>query len=258
MGSMPIKIFLFVFVVAVVIGRPGTTLAYEPDECIACHNLQSTESRLKIDVKAFSGSAHADNAGCMDCHSQVENESHTRKKGSGTVDCTACHDQQNRHGLTGLEKTRPDCYNCHTKHDILPKDDPRASIHPNKMTVTCASCHPAQSGGADYLSFLPSIKIKTHPKADLSGDYSIENCLGCHQGQAVHGEKELINEATCQRCHLDAQGKNPMLGFMHPKAGPTRQAGVFAVAIVYQFVMLFFVVGAIFMFIRKFTGTKRG
>jgi hypothetical protein len=48
-----------------------------------------------------------------------------------------------------------------------------------------------------------------------------------------------------------------MLGFIHPEADPVRQIGVFASAIIYQIVIVIFLVGGIFFFIRKFSGVLR-
>jgi len=33
------------------------------------------------------------------------------------------------------------CGDCHTKHNILPKDDPRSSIHPANLEANCGRCH---------------------------------------------------------------------------------------------------------------------
>ena len=33
------------------------------------------------------------------------------------------------------------CGDCHTKHNILPKEDPRSSIHPDNLEANCGRCH---------------------------------------------------------------------------------------------------------------------
>ena len=33
------------------------------------------------------------------------------------------------------------CGDCHTKHNILPKEDPRSSIHPDNLEKNCGRCH---------------------------------------------------------------------------------------------------------------------
>jgi hypothetical protein len=229
--------------------------AFEMEACTECHQSGSTESRLTIDPAQFDMSIHADNATCVDCHSMVEDESHMETPGSGAVDCSQCHEQENLHGLGGDQGNRPQCSDCHTRHAIQAVDDPAASVHPTRLTATCGQCHPAQSGYRDYLSGLPAIKIKTHPKGDLSTDYKEDNCIGCHQGRGAHGEADPISEDRCYVCHMTMAGEKALLGFIHPKADAGDQPGVFVVAILYQIVVFAFVVGGVIFFVRKFSGT---
>ena len=247
---------LFLFFMGLVLGRPDTVLTYENDECITCHSLQSIKSRLHIDMELFNRSVHAGVSDCVDCHNRLKIENNICIDGSGSVDCNECHDQQNRHGIGGTSENRPECYHCHTRHNILSKDNPMATIHQERLPETCANCHPTQTGQSSYLSWLPSIKLSTHPKADLSGDYSKSNCLECHQGKATHGGEELIREATCYLCHFDVEGQKAIMGFIHPRADLDRQPGVFAVAIIYQIFIILLIVGGIVFFIRKFSGLK--
>lgn len=228
--------------------------AYTVEMCIDCHQSGSAKSRLTIDTVQFTASIHAGNATCVDCHDRVADESHMEKPGSGAVDCSPCHEQKNVHGLDGERGCRPRCFNCHTRHDIRAVTDPASSVHPARLTATCGRCHPAQSGHTDFLSRLASIKIKTHPKGDLGMDYGENNCIGCHQGKGAHGEADPISDAACYRCHLTTDGQKALLGIIHPKADAGEQPGVFAVAILYQLVMLACIVGGVIFFIQKFSG----
>ena len=234
-----------------------TEMAYDSAACIDCHDQNGGQSDLTIDVTAFESSVHGGTAECTDCHSQIMDETHTTTPGAGAVDCAACHDVQNRHGQGGTRENRPRCYHCHTRHRILSSDDPDAAIHPDHLADTCAECHPAQSGRVDYLSFLPSLKIATHPKADLAGRFDMDNCLGCHQGMASHGMDEAVSDDNCDRCHMPAEGRHPMLGVMHPVADSASQAGVFAVAVVYQALIGLLLIGGMAFFIRKCSGTRQ-
>jgi len=229
--------------------------AYEVEECIDCHNTGSTASRLTMDETQFNASIHAENATCMDCHLMVEDESHMETPGSGAADCSQCHEKENFHGREGERENRPSCANCHTRHNIQAVADPAASVHPTRLTVTCGQCHPDQSGFKNYLSRLPSIKIKTHPKGDLGTEYGEHNCIGCHQGQGAHGEEDPISDATCYRCHMTPEGEKALLGFIHPRADASDQPGVFVVGILYQLVMLACIVGGFVFIRRKFSGT---
>jgi hypothetical protein len=247
-----------VVLVIAVFGNGPAALAYTPEACIACHDLKSTQSRLRIDVAAFIPSVHGDNADCTECHSRVTDETHIRTPGSGAVDCGQCHEQENRHGMRAVEGNRPQCHACHTRHAILPKADPASSVHPERLEQTCGQCHPDQFGHSDYLSWLPSSKIATHPKADLSGDNSDTHCIGCHQGRAVHGETAPITEDPCYRCHMTDDGRGALLGVIHPQADAGRQPGVFAAALLYQAVLAALVIGGLFFFVRRFSGSNRG
>jgi hypothetical protein len=150
------------------------------------------------------------------------------------VDCGKCHEQVNRHGSKTAGNDQPQCHACHTSHRILEKDDPSSSVHPSNLRGTCGVCHPVESGGADYLTWLPSVRIKSHPKQDFSVSYDQTNCLGCHQGAGAHGESGNINKQTCYGCHLTPEGHGALLGRIHPKADVQKQPATYAAAMVYQ------------------------
>jgi hypothetical protein len=50
--------------------------AYTSQECIDCHRTGSTESKLHISIDEFNTSIHAEEAGCQECHTLVEDEDH--------------------------------------------------------------------------------------------------------------------------------------------------------------------------------------
>lgn len=177
MKSIRTWITIFESLLVLMLGWTCAVWAYETEDCVACHNLESSQSKLKIDIQMFKRSVHGGDLECMDCHSRVADESHIKQVGSGAVDCSGCHEQHNRYGL------------------------------------------------------------KTHPKADLGGDHSLNRCIGCHQGQGAHGEKKPVNAATCWRCHLTGQGKNDQLGFIDAQADLAEHPGVFTLALFYQIIM---------------------
>ena len=225
--------------------------AYTTQECIDCHRTGSTESKLQISIDEFKASSHEEEATCQDCHTMVEDESHETTPGSGATDCSECHEQENPHGWGSNTGTRPQCYSCHTRHGMLAKDDPRSSTNSQRLKETCKSCHTRESGETDYFSWLPSLQIASHSKQDFSQVYDRTNCLGCHQGQAAHGESEPISDQTCFTCHVSLDGQNKLLGYIHSKADARRQPGVLAAATIYQVVMGVFVLGGFAFFIRK-------
>ncbi len=251
-------IALLLLLAALLCGRTALAESGTAD-CVACHGPHGTRSQLRVDIAAFNKSVHADSVGCAGCHTQVRIKDGACVHGSGAVDCAACHEQKNLHGADSPRGVRPRCQDCHPPHAIFAMDDPRSAVGPDRMAATCAQCHPVQSGRVGYLSWLPSLKIATHLKADLSGaDYHQGNCLGCHQGQAAHGESAPINRASCPRCHMSGpDGKAPMLGVFHAQADPKRQPGVFAVAMIYQVLIGAFLVGGIVFFVGKLSGVKK-
>ena len=88
--------------------------------------------------------------------------------------------------------------------------------------------------------------------------YTRENCVGCHQGQAVHGEAEPVDDQTCHACHLTADGQNKLLGIMHPQAQMESQPGVFAAAVTYQVVLITMVLGGFRWLMRRFLNVFKG
>jgi hypothetical protein len=214
--------------------------AYTSADCIKCHDRSGQESALKMSVEQFNRSIHAAEHECQDCHANVVDEEHQETVGSGAVNCSNCHDQKNRHGIRAIEG-RPRCINCHTRHNMRSKDDPRSSVHPDRLQRSCRGCHPEQSGQTGYLSWFTSIQIVSHPKQDFSQVYSRKDCLGCHQGNAAHGELGPINDQNCHACHLDDKGQNKLFGFIHPDAQLKTQPGVFAAACTYQLVLVIMV-----------------
>ena len=216
--------------------------AYTPEDCIECHRTGSGESGLHISVGEYEASIHGPEITCLECHTGVVDEQHESTKGSGAVDCSACHEQENRHGLNGPEERRPKCYDCHTRHHMLSKTDPASAVHPDNLATTCAGCHPAASGETDFFSWFPSYQIASHNKGDFTTAYNKENCLGCHQGAAAHGESSPIDEQNCYKCHLSPDKAGAMWGYMHPKPDVKTQPTVFAAASIYQ---VFFALGLI-------------
>lgn len=230
--------------------------AYTDADCIKCHDRSGQGSTLKMSVEQFNRSVHAGEASCRECHVHVKDDSHEEIAGSGAVDCTACHDQENHHG-PGMTEGRPRCFSCHTRHQILSPDDPQSSVHPDRLDDTCRTCHPVQCGQTSYLSWFTSIRVASHPKQDFSQVYTQKNCLGCHQGSAAHGEAEPVNDQNCATCHLNGDGQNQLWGVMHPEATLARQPGVFVAAVTYQLALAILVLGGFRWLVRFFSKVSK-
>ena len=234
-------------------------LCYEQADCLRCHREGSSESKLTINQAAYVRSVHYKEITCMDCHTGIVDDTHTKQKDSAKVDCGTCHDQENRHGLAAKGmKVRPQCHDCHTKHAIMDKTDPDSSVNPNNFTKTCSPCHPAQFGDAGFLTWLPSVQIRTHGKQDFSCDFDERDCLGCHQGKAVHGEETPVNDAQCWKCHIPGNDRAGVVGDIHPRKKTVYHgiAGTF-----YGIAALVLFLGGCLFFMRRFStksGNKKG
>jgi hypothetical protein len=224
---------------------------YTEEDCIQCHRTGSDESDLHMSVDDFKASVHNGQATCQDCHTGVVDDSHQTTKGSGAVDCSGCHDQENNHGAKAQAADRPQCYSCHTKHHILAASDPASTVNPKQIPVTCGQCHAAEAGkDKSYFSWFPGFQIASHPKADFADAYDKDNCMGCHQGAAAHGETEPVNADTCYKCHSPKMD-GAMWGTMHPGATKQSKKSVFAVGVVYQIFIGIALIMVVGMFFRK-------
>lgn len=191
-------------------------LGYSDADCIDCHASGGHESRLQIVLDDFDASVHGAELSCTDCHQDVWDETHTEMTGAGAVDCRQCHDQEQQHAAD----EQIACHTCHTQHAIFRAADPRASVHWRQLPQTCAQCHPdeARSGRSFFDVF--SRRIVSHPKQDFSRNYSRRMCVGCHQGQAAHGETEPVNDQNCYRCHMPLAENKALFGYIHPTSDP--------------------------------------
>ncbi|MCU0579784.1 MAG: hypothetical protein MUF69_09600 [Desulfobacterota bacterium] len=228
--------------------------AYTEEECLGCHS-RGGLSRLMISPTEFRNSAHGKDLKCLDCHTGVRDEAHQTRPGSRAVRCGSCHDQGNLHGGAAVGRPRPRCHDCHTRHGILPKTDRRSSVHAERLPATCKSCHYRECGERDYWSRLVGLRIKSHKKQDFSRAYQDTNCLGCHQGQAAHGEQGLLNNQTCFKCHQPVQGQGPLWGSVHPRAD--RKSALFAAAMADQAGLGLLAIGAVLVIGRKVVQTRR-
>jgi hypothetical protein len=239
---------------------PFNARAYTSEDCMVCHREGSEDSRLRISITEFQNSAHGGELACEDCHAGVMDKDHENIKGSGAVDCNECHDQENRHGLSGDRKNRPQCHSCHGKHTILGKDNRASAIYMDQLKKTCSKCHPMECGDTGYLAWLPSIQIRSHKKQDFSQDYGKGNCIGCHQGPAVHGEEESLDGQNCQVCHMNLNENSPVKGTIHPGTDFKKQPAVFFAGIIYQVFILILLWGVYRFFSGRISGKsgKRG
>lgn len=232
-------------------------MAYTQEDCVKCHGKKGGTSQIQISLEEFQASVHGRELSCLDCHRGVKNKGHEEQRGSGVVDCGDCHDQENRHGLQSKQGNRPKCHSCHTRHGILPKDNTSSSIHFAKLEMTCRACHAAECGDAGLLAWLPSIQIASHKKQDFHESYERTNCIGCHQGMAVHGEEEPVDDQVCHTCHIPGGGRSGLWGTIHPKADIKTQPGTFIAAVISPALIIALLGGAMGVWLRRHVKGRR-
>jgi len=142
---------------------------------------------------------------CIDCHEGMTPFSHP-KEGSRKVACERCHpeaceeNQLNLHnayfGLT--DKLLPECYDCHTKHNVRKKSDPDSSVSREKIGETCCSCH-QNIIIPRFSTLLPTNLILGHRKCNTNARFNLKICINCHD-DAGHGPLSTYPE-YCGRCH---------------------------------------------------------
>lgn len=225
---------------------------YSDAECVRCHRSGSSESRLQIDTDRYMTGVHAGETGCADCHAAITGDEHFTKNGLVKVNCGSCHDQKNLHG--GDEGIL--CADCHTRHAIYRADDQRSSVNGVNLKSTCGACHPVQTKSPGGLSLLTSFHIVSHPKQDMTGRFDRGMCVGCHQGQAAHGENKPVNNQDCWKCHSPLDNKKALLGYIHSYPDWQRQP----VSSVAAWITMISLIGFIFILVRVFAGSfvKRG
>ena len=254
MFPKPFKNMIFVCTFAVFLWPLWVHGAYEMSACVDCHREGSQKSVLHIRVEAYENSVHGNEITCTDCHTNIVDEGHMALNNSERVDCNTCHEQENRHGLSASGvKTRPDCYSCHTRHAIFPSKNPASSVNEKNLTHTCGTCHSAETGHGGWLEWLPTVQIRTHGKQDFGCDFDESDCLGCHQGQGAHGEKGLLNDRNCWKCHASTQKGSGVVGRIH--AVYTEQTKTFHVvsAVIYGVVCVLMGWGGCRFLMRRFS-----
>jgi hypothetical protein len=238
---------------------PLTGSAYTQQDCLVCHAADTGSSQKRIQPEEFESSIHHQaGIGCRDCHTGIQDAAHeTGVTIPSSVNCNDCHEQENLHGSAAQQNLRPQCHDCHTRHNIRVKTDEHSAIHTGNLADTCSRCHPGESGRTDILSFLPSLKISTHEKQDFSQVYRMDNCIGCHQGRAVHGSQETVNDQNCAVCHLDESGKSTLMGILHPGTAQDRKSAVFAASLIHFAFFGLIVIFGLGVRVKKIIGSRR-
>jgi DnaJ-class molecular chaperone len=142
------------------------------------------------------------------------------------VDCSACHAEVGQqytrsiHGrlLAEDDPNAPTCKECHGRHGVLGKRDPRSPTFATKIPQLCARCHregePAaaryegpQHGIVEH--YAQSIHGKGLLKSGLTVTATCTNCHTAHDVLPLRDAESSVNPrnvpATCGSCHHGIQ-----------------------------------------------------
>ncbi len=204
--------------------------AYTDQDCLSCHGKPdisqiTSDGKIRsvfVDPEEWSQDIHhKGNLVCVDCHTNANPYLHFRE-GFIDVDCARCHPeeaeeyQKNIHltfAAPSPNKELPLCYHCHTKHHILPHDDPSSSVHEDNVGETCSICH-AEVMVKGIFKGSSLGKISGHRKGDLSERFDMKVCLNCHYDDSAHGAKRPYKD-FCSRCHDVRSKARSLLGPTH-------------------------------------------
>lgn len=230
---MHLKKFLLIFLIFLIFSFSRSfsqIYSYTDQDCLFCHgkpDISQITSNGKVrsvfvDPEEWSQDIHhKGNLVCVDCHINANPYIHFRE-GSIDVDCARCHPeeeeeyQKNIHltfAAPSPNKELPLCYHCHTKHNILPHDDPLSSVHENNVGETCSVCH-AEVMVKGIFKGSSLGKISGHRKGDLSERFDMKACLNCHYDDSAHGSKRPFKD-FCSRCHNVRSQASSFIGPTH-------------------------------------------
>jgi cytochrome b subunit of formate dehydrogenase len=138
-----------------------------PETCGKCHYGVLTIFRESVHGVAFYRGV-PDAPGCTDCHGEHEirqaedPRSPVSFMAISEKTCPSCHAAEKLASRYGVEISRvkgyrdsfhglsqrlgdrrvANCSSCHGVHEIFPSSDPRSTVNPKNLPVTCGKCHP--------------------------------------------------------------------------------------------------------------------
>ncbi len=200
-------------------------------DCLGCHERESivasSDGRsLSVNVATLSSSMHA-TIRCSQCHSQV---STVQKRPCATitqkVDCASCHAEVGQmyagstHGtlIAKNDPNAPTCKECHGKHNVMGRFDPRSPIFSTNVPALCAKCHrEGEQAAVRYTgeehSIIRHYTESIHGKGLLKSGLTVTAmCTNCHTAHNVRPHTDSTSSinrmnipSTCGRCHHGIQ-----------------------------------------------------
>jgi hypothetical protein len=198
------------------VGGAAVAVAGQPppkpanDDCLGCHGdpevKRANGTSVAVDGPASLASKHGKIA-CVDCHADLATltefpHADTLKK----VTCATCHDKigatyhdsihARAREKSGLN-VAPACADCHGRHDILGKSDPKSRVFHAQIPATCGTCHEGIKHRYD---------LGVHAAALNKGDVHAPVCSDCHTAHAIQrvdtDASRLGKTSECGGCHM--------------------------------------------------------
>jgi len=172
-------------------------------DCLMCHSSRSLQKKsdgrnisLYVDPKVIKASVHSELT-CIECHTDLTNESLVHKPNVSPVDCSRCHVRQASHpdAIHSVidRKKRPSCANCHGTHYVLSKNNQNSNIYPPNSEILCIKCHADAKAVKEY-------RYGIHGMAKDKSGRAIAGCIECHK---VHEGVSATAPRACADCHMD-------------------------------------------------------
>jgi formate dehydrogenase gamma subunit len=227
MENRKIKIFMKIFVLLLLFLLPGISPGQSVKDCMECHSDQdltgtvndTMEVSMYVNLGNYKESVHADLA-CIDCHSTIKDIDHPETLPA--VDCGQCHEDSQEEFNQSIHTNGVDlppgikvtCASCHSKHHILPADNPASTIYPLNIENTCGNCHSNPvvlnalgiRGEGPVALYHNSVHNKVLHEDPEKG---APTCINCHDYHAIYVITDPRSKfskmnvaATCGSCHV--------------------------------------------------------
>jgi hypothetical protein len=199
-------------------------------DCLDCHSDEGLTTvkngetiSLFMDAEVFNETVHAEN-GCVSCHEEADVQGDEHPFPMSPVKCENCHEaiseiyNDSAHGHASRDdkdRMAPSCKDCHTKHNILPPTDKRASTYPLNIPFTCGRCHSegtamTESHELNQHNIVANYSMSIHGKGlFVDGLIVTAVCSSCHTAHNVQKASEpnsTVNRnnivETCNQCHV--------------------------------------------------------
>ena len=243
-------------------------------DCMQCHSVETGDTvRGAVDYSLVRNSAHGGLA-CVECHSWIKELPHIETP--VPVECLSCHqgstdiqgmgvenwlDSVHGRAAAAGDSTAEDaanCTDCHGKHDIRGKDDPKSMVFHGNIPLTCARCHEDNQvvirhdihAEMPYQEYERSVHGKALYQDGLLKFAAVcTDCHGVHDIRKADDPGSRVMQAnlvkTCQQCHSGATENFPAAWLSHYEPSWQHAPLVYAVKLFYAFVIPFIMGGLV-------------